>query len=310
MSIGGGLCAELDWERFWVDGVDPRDLWAEIEQRGAGSTQAGAQSAQEEEEEKEPPEEGGGTGRPGGGAAAAEQAEEESPQEGFHCIWCLPSGESPDPRARIDAELEVLSECLREEPTVPADPEDQTQPWAAALLEDAAVQLPKKHCAFSGCGRHLSNEAERLGHLALCHAPAVDRVAELLPKMYSVEERRAAAYNEAIATRVRKGAPTALYSIDRRCLYNYAQAATWEAVQAPICFLCACVHPWLRARERNEIRWKRAFWEARENSPENLLGLDRERAAELLGLDRFLQRYGRCEGAVPDLTQHFQEFED
>ena len=245
-----------------------------------------------------------------GAEAGPKAAEEESPQGGFPGIWCLPVDKSPDPRARIDAELEVLSECLREEPTVPADPEDKTQPWAAALLEDAAVQLPKKHCAFSGCGEHLSNEAERLGHLALSHASAVDRVAELLPKMHSVEERRAAAYNEAIATRVRKGGPTALYSIDRRCLFNYAEAATRGAVQAPICFLCACVHPWLRARKRNEIRWMRAFWEARDNLPEKVLGLDRERAAELLGLERFLARYGRCEGAVPDQTQHLQEFEE
>ena len=49
VSGGRGLCAELDWERGWVDGVDPRYLWAQIEQRGAGSTQAGAQRAQEEE---------------------------------------------------------------------------------------------------------------------------------------------------------------------------------------------------------------------------------------------------------------------
>ena len=220
VSIGRGWSAHNDGEQDWGDGVDLRDLWAEVEQRGAGRTQAGTQRAQQGDEEKEPAQGGGGTGRPGGGAAAAEQAEEESPQEGFPGIWCLPSGESLDPRARIDAELEVLSECLREEPTVPADPEDKTQPWAAALLEDAAVQLPQKHCAFRGCGRHFNNESERRGHLAICHAPAVDRVAELLPKMYTVEERRAAAYNEAIATRVRKGGPTALYSIDRRCFYN------------------------------------------------------------------------------------------
>ena len=83
------------------------------------------------------------------------------------------------------------------------------------------------------------------------HAVAIDRVARLLPSCYPLADRRAAAYSEAIATLLRKGAPTAVPSIDRRCLYNYAQACRGEAIEAPICFVCACVYPRLAARRRN-----------------------------------------------------------
>ena len=119
---------------------------------------------------------------------------------------------------------------------MPADPEDPAKPWAAALLEDAAVQLPKKHCAFRGCGWSGSEEEERMAHLQRTHGYAVGLVAGLLPECYSREERFAAAYSEAIATIVRKGAPTALYSIDRRCLFNYATACRKDQVEAPSCF--------------------------------------------------------------------------
>ena len=166
----------------------------------------------------------------------------------------MPAKLSPYPRARIEEELEKLSRCLREEPTVPADPGDLEKPWAAALLEDAAVQLPKKHCAFKGCAWIGSSDEELYAHVAHDHGGVVDRVAKLLPACFSQEERRAGAYNEAIATLVRRGAPTALYAIDRRCLYNYASACRGDAVEAPICFFCACVYPRLATRRRNDIR--------------------------------------------------------
>ena len=82
---------------------------------------------------------------------AAEGAGHQPAAEGFPSIGCVPAELSLHPRARIREELEKLSRCLREEPTVPADPGDPEKPWAAALLEDAAVQLPKKHCASQGC---------------------------------------------------------------------------------------------------------------------------------------------------------------
>ena len=90
------------------------------------------------------------------------------------------------------------------------------RPWEAALREDTAVELPAKHCAFKGCGWTGEDEAELHHHLRTSHRPALCHVAALLPKMHSEAEQFIAAYEEAIAVVVRRGAPLAAYSIDRR----------------------------------------------------------------------------------------------
>ena len=163
---------------------------------------------------------------------------------------------------------------------MPADPEDPAKPWAAALLEDAAVQLPKKHCAFRGCGWSGSEEEERMAHLQRTHTDAIGLVAGLLPECYSREERFAAAYSEAIATIVREGDPTALYSTDRRCLFNYATACREDQVEAPICFFCACVYPRLAKRRSNQIRWVQPF-----DGHSKLCGFGREQAEDIFSIE-------------------------
>ena len=90
------------------------------------------------------------------------------------------------------------------------------------MREDTAVELPAKHCALKGCGWSGKGEAGLQGHLRAAHKDALCKVAKLLPKMHSEAEQFSAAYEEAIAVAVRRGAPLAAYSIDRRCLYNYA----------------------------------------------------------------------------------------
>ena len=172
-------------------------------------------------------------------------------------------------------------------------------------MEDVAVQLPPKHCAFKDCAWIGDSEEERLSHLEDAHALDLDRVASLLPGCVPLEHRRMAAYSEAISTAVRKGAPTASYSIDRRCLHNYASATRGEAVQALICFFCGCVYPRIEARRVNEIRWVHPF-----DGKSRLCGVDRQKAMNLFGLNEFLERYGRCDDGVPDLTKHLEEFED
>ena len=185
---------------------------------------------------------------------------------------------------------------MREVPTVPADPLDPGKPWAAAFREDAAVELPKKHCAFKGCLWKGSLDETLLRHLAAVHGEAVDGVAKLLPMCYAPAERRFAAYNEAIATLVRKGAPMALDSIDRRCLQNYSQACREGAIQASICFFCACVFPRMELRRTNGICWIEPF---------DLDGNDkfclftREQTSRVFSLKRFLERYARGENDLP-----------
>ena len=46
-------------------------------------------------------------------------------------------------------------------------------------------------------------------------------------------------YNEGIAHAVRRGAPLASYSIDRKCLQQYASHLTHGSTSALVCFVCA-----------------------------------------------------------------------
>ena len=94
------------------------------------------------------------------------------------------------------------------------------------------MQLPKKHCAFKGCGWCGHEEAELSEHLCASHKKRLDEVASLLPTAYSESARRIAAYHEAIAVAVRRGAPLAAHSIDRRCLYNYSRCLSEEGPES------------------------------------------------------------------------------
>ena len=75
------------------------------------------------------------------------------------------------------------------------------------MMEDAAVQLPRTHCAFKGCAWTGDTDEEIEQHLEDTHAGALERIAELLPASYSRKGRFAGAHSEAIATQIRKGAP-------------------------------------------------------------------------------------------------------
>ena len=63
-----------------------------------------------------------------------------------------------------------------------------------------------------------------------------------MPKCYEDDERIAAVYNEAVATKTRMGAPLASFSIDRKCLKKGAHAMEDGKIEGLVCFLCACVH--------------------------------------------------------------------
>ena len=88
-------------------------------------------------------------------------------------------------------------------------------------------------------------------HVKTKHADAVAPAYTLLPSLYSLTERVAAVYNEALAIRSREAAPIASYAIDRKCLRKGAEAIAGDNIQSLICFLCACVHPYRRQDEDN-----------------------------------------------------------
>lgn len=59
--------------------------------------------------------------------------------------------ESPDARSRLESAIVHVASALREDPTIPADPQESTLPWGAATGDDVGLVLPTKHCAFRGC---------------------------------------------------------------------------------------------------------------------------------------------------------------
>ena len=175
------------------------------------------------------------------------------------------------------------------------------------------MALPAKHCAFKGCGWTGEDEAELHHHLRTSHRPALCHVAALLPKMHSEAEQFIAAYEDAIAVVVRRGAPLAAYSIDRRCLYNYAEFIQSGGPESLVCFLCARRFPYMPGWHQNGISWVAPFAAEKHGAgarraaggtcEERFCGLTRRKAEEFFGMGTYLRRYGRCEGCKTDLTQ-------
>ena len=158
---------------------------------------------------------------------------------------CLPEGASRDPRARYDVALAELCTHLREHPTVPGDPQDLDAPLKTVFDDSVAVLLPPKHCAFKGCNWHREwadykkhagvdrdLEQARVDHLKKEHGDLFQAALPCVPEYQYEEDRLHAIYNDAIAHKVRQGAPLASYSIDRRCIYDYAMCMGDGDVQA------------------------------------------------------------------------------
>ena len=132
--------------------------------------------------------------------------EQESQENAVHFfrLECLGDECSPDPRMKLEIEVRQLAKLIRDDPTLPADAIDSSKPSEEALLEDAAVQLPAKHCAFRGCA--WSGESDRclIEHFSTQHLSALSSVASLYPLFHSEVERMSAAYNAALSAKSRE----------------------------------------------------------------------------------------------------------
>ena len=190
-----------------------------------------------------------GTTRDAANADAEGDGQPETSSAGYFAVEAMPRSLSPDPRCVLEHALEILAAQLRPDPTLPADTADPAQASRAALLEDAAVQLPRKHCAFKRCVWCGPTDADLHAHLVEQHSAALDGVASLLSAAFDLDERRYSSYNEAIAAIVRRGAPLATYSIDRRSLRSYAECLSDDGVESLICFSCARRFPFLASWE-------------------------------------------------------------
>ena len=75
-------------------------------------------------------------------------------EQPFYKMWQLDDTAEVshgDTRRELQEALELVANDIRAAPTVPGDPNDAEEPDPDALREDAAVELPRKHCAFKGC---------------------------------------------------------------------------------------------------------------------------------------------------------------
>ena len=235
----------------------------------------------------------------------------------FYKIAALPSGDDNhgDPRDSLQQALELVAENLREDPTLPCDPLDSQRGDPDALREDAAIELPPKHCAFVGCARSFASGAQLSQHLATdpCHSKILAAVTRCMaPSRDSIEVRRFSAYCEAIAWKVRQGAPLDTYSIDRRAVLQYNTATADDQVYMPMCFSCARRFPHIASldkegrKPKNEIRWQKPV-QSEEGG--TFFGMGFQRCADIFGLDIYVERYGHLPG-FPDMRQRMAEFED
>ena len=292
--------------------VDNRNTNSKSEQNSGSTTGEGAQRAGESPPPPPPPPADNQRRRrirrkatDAEGAFQSGAAVENNAGLGCFKEACMDPSSSPDSRCVLETSIVKLAGCLRNEPTLPADGANPLEPSTEAMREDAAVQLPVKHCAFMGCQWEGQREVELSRHLQNCHSADIAKVAELLPKIAAPEERILAAYNEAISTKVRRGAPLATYSIDRRCLYNYAQAMQDDNVETLICFRCARRFPYLGNGRANDIKWVKPLSE----DARAFCGLSEEKTKEFFGLESYLRRCGHCNEDDPDLLDRPQEFE-
>ena len=93
---------------------------------------------------------------------------------------------------------------FREHPTLPANPDTVTQPLQEALRDDCGLSLPRKHCAFKGCGWNGPDAFSFTKHIDDCHRPVLAASMEAYKALRPVHRKdeatlAASMYNEGIA---------------------------------------------------------------------------------------------------------------
>ena len=238
--------------------------------------------------------------------------------EPFYHVSCLSETESPDPRRKLETALNPVSELIRDAPTIPADPENPAQPWHIALSETSAVKLPAKHCAFKGCSWVCKSDRERIQHLRNEHTDSLSKITKHMPCGLSDEFKMSSAYNEAIATKIRQGAPLVTYSIERRMIMMYMNHVKDDKqIQAPICLFCGCKFVYVQDRHCNRISWEKPFTgtEKDKNVVSHLFALNMVQTKDAFSLEKYLEDYGLIQASSSQaetvhLKDHLYEFED
>ena len=222
---------------------------------------------------------------------------------------------SADPRAQREKLVALVANRLRSSPTLPPNATNPCETTAGAYDLDRAMQLPKVHCAFSGCCWTGGTAAALHAHLRSQHAADLEPIANMYGPHTARRDALQTAYSEIIAHRVRRGAPLACPSIQRRCVEEYMAAVQEEDVCSPMCFMCACSFPWLRSRSVNDIAWEKPFGHlVCEKDPLAIIGFGEwttEEVESFLSVRAYVAAYGHDDtNPHLKLTVADKEFDD
>ena len=110
-----------------------------------------------------------------------------------------------------------------------------------------------------GASRWGDTDSDLLTHLSTNHFAVLSTVAGMLPDESNDSIKLWSVYCEAIAWKIRQGAPLASYSIDRRAIANYAHALDADGIEELICFSCARRFPYIARASSHEIQWYKAL---------------------------------------------------
>ena len=222
-------------------------------------------------------------------AGTEAMASANSTEQPMFAIRTVDKAQSPDPRSKLEVAIVDLARLLRNDPTVPGDGADPSQPCRAALLEDAALELPAKHCAFRGCLWEGATSVDQISHLKTSHWKPLMAVTQLLHQPHTADEKLVGAYNAAISHKVREGARLACYSRDRRCVFNCESQISDKKVGTLHCFCCARKFPYVPSIDGNKIDFVKAC-----QNPSHFYGLSASETELFLGYESYMKRYGHC----------------
>ena len=214
--------------------------------------------------------------------------------------------------------LDTLSYFFREYPTLPSNPSQKAEPLLCALETDKAVYLPLKHCAFTACSWR-GNDT-----LALAKHVVEDHMEDLQESMSCFEAVRPcvienqqvlalSVYNEGIAMAVRRGAPLASFSIDRKCLQQYTYHLANSETKPLVCFVCARRFLHVSGAKNNDIDFRALLTEQSDSRSDGtsllFLGMQREEALGIFGLKTYCETCGKMSENV-HFDENHEEFAD
>ena len=232
----------------------------------------------------------------------------------FYQVLALDGEDTPDVlRKYVHEALDLLSYMVRDDPALPADPCHPACALPGALANDVAMLLPPKHCAFKGRAWRGRDTMSSAKHTVQVHdadsKQAMECFEALRPCVFEDQNKLALSVcNEGIAIAVRRGAPLASYSIDRKCLHAYMQHLTNVDAKTLVCCVCARRFLHVSGGKNNAIALRSLLTcEVDAITVETsvcFLGMKQENATKLFGLKKYCDTYGRMSEGVHLAESH------